>query len=136
MLIIGQSNLILFSKLCFRQYKTVLYIQIFCNNLVNSPKIYCYSWVYQFFCASSFQSPRCRLVLLLSLLPSPTCLSYNITSPQFRSSYLSVSTHFHVLTTISYSAFLSIWPNHLSMASLIFSLATPALALIFPFLTF
>ena len=40
----------------------------------------------------------------------------------FRSSYLSVSTHFHVLITTSSSVFLSTWPNHLSLASLIFSL--------------
>ena len=45
---------------------------------------------------------------------------------------------FHVLITTSSSVFLSTWPNHLSLASIIFSLmfATPALALISSFLIF
>ena len=57
--------------------------------------------------------------------------SYNITPPQFWSSYLSVSTHFHVLITTSSAVFLSTCPNHLSLTSLFFSLmfAPPALAL-------
>ena len=68
--------------------------------------------------------------------------SYNITAPQFRSSYLSVSTHFHlVVITTSSSIFLYTWPNpdnHISLASHIFSLrfATPALVLISSFLIF
>ena len=72
------------------------------------------------------------VVLLLSVPLSLSCVFSNITPPQFRSSYLSVSTDFHVLITTSSSVFLSTWPNHLSLASLIFSLmfATPALALI------
>ena len=73
------------------------------------------------------------LVLLLSLLISPS--SSHITPPQFRSSYLSVSTHFHVLINTSYSVFLSTCPMHLVLPSLIFSLmvATPALALTYSF---
>ena len=54
------------------------------------------------------------------------------------SSYLSVSTHFHLPITTSSSVFLSTCPNHCSLASLIFSImfATPALALISSFLIF
>ena len=50
-------------------------------------------------------------------------------STSFWYSYFLLSTHFHVVITISSSAFLSTWPNHHSLASLIFSLmfATPAL---------
>ena len=50
-------------------------------------------------------------------------------STSFWPSYLSLSTHFHVVITISSSVFLSKWPNHHSLASLIFSLmfTTPAL---------
>ena len=46
--------------------------------------------------------------------------------------FISMSTHFHVLITISSSVFLSTWPNNPSLASLIVSLmfAAPALALI------
>ena len=47
--------------------------------------------------ASSFQSPRSPVLCFFSRY---SCLihvfSYNITPPQFRSSYLSVSYHFHV----------------------------------------
>ena len=73
------------------------------------------------------------LVFLLSFILH--VFSYNITPPQHQSSYLSVSTHFHVLITTSSSVFLSTWPNHLSLASLILSLmfATPALGLITSF---
>ena len=45
---------------------------------------------------------------------------YNTSPPQFRSSYLSVSTRFHLPCShyrIS-SVFLATWPNHLSLASL------------------
>ena len=57
---------------------------------------------------SSFQSPR-----------SPVLCFFYI---------LLTSSIFHVLITISSSVILSTWPNHLSLASLIFSLvfATPA----------
>ena len=50
-------------------------------------------------------------------------------STSFWPSYLSLSTHFHVLITISSSVFLFTWPNHHTLASLIFSLmfTTPAL---------
>ena len=52
--------------------------------------------------ASNFQSPRspvlCFFYLYSFLLH---VFSYNITTPQFRSFYLSVSTHFHVLITTS-----------------------------------
>ena len=65
-------------------------------------------------------------------------ISHNITPPHFRSSYLLVSTHFHVLITTYSSVILPTWPNHISLGSLIFSLmfATPALALIPSFLIF
>ena len=60
--------------------------------------------------------------------------SCNITPPMFWSSYLSVSTHFHFpcLITTSSSVFLFTWPNHISLASLVFYImfATPAIALI------
>ena len=64
--------------------------------------------------------------------------SYNITPHQSRSSSLSVSIHFHVLITTSSLVFLSAWPNHLGLASLICSgmIATPALVLIGSFLVF
>ena len=52
--------------------------------------------------------PSCASSILLLIAP-----------PQFRSSYLLVSTHFHVVITTSSSVFLSTWPNHLSLASLI-----------------
>ena len=60
------------------------------------------------------------LVLLLSVLISP-CVFLYITPLQLWSSYHSVSTYLHVLVTTS-SVFLSTWPNHLSRATLIFSL--------------
>ena len=88
---------------------------------------------------SRFQSARspvlCFFYLYLFLLH---VFSYNITPPHFRSSYLSLSTHFHVRITTSSSVFLSTWPNHFRLASLIFSLmfATPALAHITSFLIF
>ena len=88
---------------------------------------------------TNFHSPRSPLLCLFSRYSGLLrVFSYNITPPQFRSSYLSVSTHFHVLITTSSSVFLSTWPNYLSLASLIFSLmfATPALALISSFLIF
>ena len=76
--------------------------------------------------------------LLLRLFPY-SCLahrvfirvySYNIAPPQFWSSYVSVSSPFHVHITSSSSVFLSTCPNHISIASLIVSIifATPALA--------
>ena len=73
---------------------------------------------------SSFHSPRspvlCFLFLYLFLLH---VFSYNTTPPQFRSSYLSVSTDFHVTSiTTSSSVFRSTRPDHLGLASLIFSL--------------
>ena len=62
--------------------------------------------------ASSFQSPHSPVLsffyLYLFLLH---VFSYNITPPQFRSTYLSVSTHFHVLITTSSSVFISTWPK-------------------------
>ena len=71
--------------------------------------------------ASSFQSPRspvlCFFYLYSFLLH---IVSYNNAPPQLRSSYISVSTHFHVLITTSSSVSLSTWPNHPSLASLIF----------------
>ena len=81
-------------------------------------------------------------VFNLHVLWSCACFSFmsscSVTPPQFRPPYLSASTHFHVLITTSSSVFLSTWPNHLRVASLIFSLmfATPALALISSFLIF
>ena len=83
--------------------------------------------------------PYFAILVLLSFLFSPPCIFlYNITPLQFRSSYLSVFTHFHLLITTSSSFFLSTCPNHPSLASLIFSLmfATPALVLISSFLIF
>ena len=71
---------------------------------------------------SSFLSPRSPVLCFFYLNFLLHVISYNITPPQFRSSYLSVSTHFHLLITTSSSVFLSTWPNHLSLASLIFSL--------------
>ena len=58
--------------------------------------------------ASSFQSPR-SLVLCFSYLYFFLLhvFSYNITPPQFWSSYLSMSTHFHVLITTCSSVILS-----------------------------
>ena len=65
-------------------------------------------------------------------------ISYNLTPPHFRSSYVAVSTYFH-LPWCHYYIFFSFslhkestWPDDLSLASLIFSLkfATPAIALI------
>ena len=78
-------------------------------------------------------------VLLLSVLLSPSCV-YNITPPQFWYSYLSVSPHFHRPSSRCYSpsVFLYTWPNHLGIASLIFSLmfAAPAPAHISSLLIF
>ena len=102
-------------------------------------------WAFAWFiCArynfiESSNSTFSGLMLLLSLLVSPPChFSYNITPPQFQSSHLSGSPHFHVLINTSTSVFLSTSPNHISLACLIFSLmfATPALALISSFLIF
>ena len=80
--------------------------------------------------ALSFLSP-CSLVLCFFYLYYFLLhvFSYNITPPQFRSSNLSVSTHCRLPITTSSSVFLSTWPNHLSLASLIFYLmfTTPAL---------
>ena len=75
------------------------------------------------------------LVLLSLSFLLPVC-SYNIAPPQFRSSCLSESVHFHLLITTSSSIFLSTCSNHISFASLIFSLmfATPSLGLISSFL--
>ena len=73
--------------------------------------------------ASSFQSPHSPVLCCFYLYLFLLCVfSYNITPPQFRSSYLSVSTLFHAVITTSSSVFLSTWPNNLSLASLIFSL--------------
>ena len=86
-----------------------------------------------FFCGRriEFSVSTCSGVLSL-----PHACSYNIITPQFRTSHLFVSTHFHIL--ITYSLFPSSWPNHLSLTSLMFSLmfATPALAHISSFLIF
>ena len=64
----------------------------------------------------------------------------SITPPQFLYACLSVSTHFHLRVGITtyYSVFLPKWPNHLSIASVIFSLvfATHTLALMSSFLIF
>ena len=92
------------------------------------------TWFSIFYLGSAHHVFKCFFSLYSFLLH---VFSYNITPPQFRSSYRSVSTHFHVLITTSSSVFLSTWPNHLSLASLIFSLmfSTPALALIY-FATF
>ena len=66
---------------------------------------------------SSFQSPRSPVLCFFYLY---SCLSfvsfYNITPPQFQSSYLSVSTHVHVLITTSSSVFLSTWPITISVS--------------------
>ena len=64
--------------------------------------------------------------------------SYNVTPPQFPPSYLSVASLFHLLIPKSSSVFLSTWPNHLSLASLIFHFmfATSAIAHISSFLIF
>ena len=91
-----------------------------------------YSCLYLWSCASSLCTPVSisGLVLLLSVLLSLfQVFSYNITPPQFWSSYLSVSTHFHLPF---YHCYIFFSPSlHLSLASLIFSLmfATPAVAL-------
>ena len=55
------------------------------------------------------------LVLLLSLLVSPSCLLIT-------SLHLSFTLPIHVLITTSSSLILSTWPNHRRLASLIFSL--------------
>ena len=82
------------------------------------------------------------LVLLLSLLVSPEVVSFLVTSlhlsfglPIFRCPPTSIFSSLHLLSS---SVFLSTCPNHLSLASLIFSLifATPPLALISSFLLF
>ena len=69
--------------------------------------------------ASSFQSPRspilCFFYLYSFLLH---VFSYNITPPQLWSSYLSMSTRFHLLITTPSSVFLSTLTNHLSLATL------------------
>ena len=54
--------------------------------------------------------------------PLSSMSSYNFAPPQSRSSYISVSTHFHLLRTTSPSIFLSTCPHHLSLASFISSL--------------
>ena len=80
--------------------------------------------------AHSFQFPRSPVFYFFYLhLFLLHVFSRNITPPQFRSSYLSVSTHFHVLITTSSSVFLSTRGNHLSLAPVIFSLmnSTPVL---------
>ena len=63
------------------------------------------------------------LVLLLSLLfliflRASLHLSFGL-------HIISMSTHFHVLVTTSFSPFSSPWPNHLSLASLISHLCLP-----------
>ena len=81
------------------------------------------------------------LVLLLSL-PCFFSMSFLITSPHlslgltiFRCEPTFI---FHVIITTSCSVFLSTWPNHLSLASLMFSLmcAKPVVALMSSFLIF
>ena len=78
--------------------------------------------------ATSFQFPRSPVLCFFSLYSFlPRVFSYNITPPQFWSSYLSCppASIFHVLITTSFSP---PCPNYLTLASLIFSLmfATPA----------
>ena len=58
--------------------------------------------------------------------------SYNIARPQFWSSHLPQSTHFHLLitTTTTCSMFLATFPSHMSLASLVFYLCLPHLLLL------
>ena len=73
--------------------------------------------------ASSFHSPHSLVLCFFSLYPFLLqVFSYNVAPHQFWSSYVSVSTHFHLPITASSSVFLSTRPNSLSLASLIFSL--------------
>ena len=66
------------------------------------------------------------VVLLLPVLMSPSTLHLSYGRPSFRCPFLPSS-----LLSMS-SVFLSTWPNHLSLTSLMFSLmfATPAIALV------
>ena len=57
-----------------------------------------------------------------SSLCTPRVFLFNLSPPQFSFSSLSVSTDFYVIITTSSSVFLSTWPNHFSLASIIFSL--------------
>ena len=88
--------------------------------------------------ASSFQFPHSPVSCFYLYSFLLHIFSYNITPPPFRSSYLSVSIAFHVPITTSSSVFLSTWPNHLRLASLIFSLIchTCHFALVSSFLIF
>ena len=80
--------------------------------------------------ASRFQSPRSPVMCFFYLHSFIRhVISHNVTPPEFRSSYLSVSTHFHVLITTSSSVVLSALPNHLC-----FHLCLPRLPLLLPFL--
>ena len=65
------------------------------------------------------------MYFLITSLHLTVCLSFG-------------STHFHVLITTSSSVFFFTWPNHLNLASHMFSLmsATPALVLTSSFLNF
>ena len=78
--------------------------------------------------ASRFHSPLspvlCFFYLYMFLL---YVFSYNITPPQFRSSYISVSIHFNILITTSSPVFLSTWSNRLSASSLLCSPHLPLL---------
>ena len=80
-------------------------------------------------CASSLCTP----VPLTSFRITSLYFSFGL--PIFQGSFTSI---FHIPITISSSVFLSTWPNHLSLASLIFLLAftTPALAHISSLLIF
>ena len=63
-------------------------------------------------------------MLLLSLFVSLSCIFLNITPPLFRSFYIfrcAPTSIFLVLINTFSSVFLSTWPNHLTLASLLFS---------------
>ena len=68
-------------------------------------------------------------LVLLSVLLSPSC-HFNIAPRFFWSSHLSVSTRLHVITTSSSSVFISTCPNHLRLATMIFSLIFAILTLV------
>ena len=69
------------------------------------------------------------VLLLCDPFPSDFCIT--LLHLSLWSSYLPLSTYFHVLITTSYSVFLFTWPNH---TSLIFSLALIYSVLIFSIL--
>ena len=70
------------------------------------------------------------LVLWSCAYLSPLCLLYNISPPHFVSSYISVSTHFHVFIATSSSAFPPACPSHLNIPTLISHLCLPSLFLV------